>query len=85
MVTMYTKLFLRCFNSGPFHKSGHKYFNRSGPLLQIRSHIIHTHIYIGVSYRNFLYRKPNNKDVPLFFVVFHHKENPLGSWYLLLV
>ena len=33
------KQFLRCFNSCPFHKSCHKCFPKSGPLLQIRSHI----------------------------------------------
>ena len=34
--------FLRCFDSGldPFHKSGHKCFDKSGPLLQIRSHFL---------------------------------------------
>ena len=36
---MDTKLFLMCFNSGPFHKSSHKCFDRSVPLMQIRSHI----------------------------------------------
>ena len=31
--------FLICFNSGFVNKSGHKYFDRSGLFLQIRSHI----------------------------------------------
>ena len=29
------------FNSGPFHKSGHKCFDRSGPSLQISLYVIH--------------------------------------------
>ena len=37
---MDTKLFLRCFSSGPFHKSGHKCFEKSGPLFQIRSQLL---------------------------------------------
>ena len=36
MVTMYTKLFVRCF---PLHKSRDKCSDRSGSLLQIWSHI----------------------------------------------
>ena len=32
--------FLICFNSGFVNKLGHKYFDRSGPFLQIRSHIV---------------------------------------------
>ena len=49
---MYTKLFLRSFNSCPFHKSHHKCFARSSPLLQISSYIyfLHAlHIVINVS------------------------------------
>ena len=36
-VCMYTKGVL---TGVPFHKSGHKRFNRSGPLLQIRSQLM---------------------------------------------
>ena len=45
---MYTKLrLLRRFNSGLFTKSGHKYFEGSGPFLQISSHILlYTHVAI---------------------------------------
>ena len=41
MVTafMHTALFFEVFNNGPFHKSCHKCFDRSGPLM-------HTHTYI---------------------------------------
>ena len=38
--------FLLCFNSVFFHKSGHKCCDRSGPFLQIRSHIHIIYIYI---------------------------------------
>ena len=37
---MYTKLLIEVFKVVLFQKSGHKSFARSGPLLQIRSHII---------------------------------------------
>ena len=40
---MCRKLFLRCFNSGPFHNSGHVCFARSGPLLQTSS-FLYSHI-----------------------------------------
>ena len=43
---MYAKLFFEMFEQLSFHKQGHKCFDRSGPFLQIRSHI---YIYTEVS------------------------------------
>ena len=46
---VYTKPFLDVLTMVPFHKSGHKWFDRSGPIMQIRSHTQHICMYVCIS------------------------------------